>query len=128
MSAYWVRSLLTGWWSGFAPGGQIGPRQLARWASVGPTTGPRGRLLVRLGLAGWATRKVGKAGQAGPTGWISAQESISNRKFFFFFSNLFYKLQINLNSNQIQEHIITPRKICNGMKATNNYLFKYITL
>jgi hypothetical protein len=98
------------------------------WPAAGPATGPRGRLLVRLGLAGWAARKVGKAGQAGPTGWISAQEPISNRKFFFFFSNLFYKLQINLNSNQIQEHIITPRKICNGMKATNNYLFKYITL
>jgi hypothetical protein len=43
---------------------------------------------------------VGKVGQAGPTGWISAQEPISNKKLFFF-SNLFYKLQINLNSNQI---------------------------
>jgi hypothetical protein len=46
-----------------------------------------------------AARKVGKAGQAGPTGWISAQEPISNK--IFSFSNLFYKLQINLNSNQI---------------------------
>jgi hypothetical protein len=30
--------------------------------------------------------------------------------------------------NKIQEHFITPRKICNGMNATNNYLFKYITV
>jgi hypothetical protein len=30
--------------------------------------------------------------------------------------------------NKIQEHFITPRKICNGMNATNKYLFKYITL
>jgi hypothetical protein len=30
--------------------------------------------------------------------------------------------------NKIQEHFITPRKICNGMNATNNYLFKYIIL
>jgi hypothetical protein len=36
-----------------------------------------------LGL-GWATCKVGKAGQAGPTGWISAQDPISNKKFFLF--------------------------------------------
>jgi hypothetical protein len=37
-----------------------------------------------LGL-GWAMRKVGKAGQAGSTGWILVQEPISNKKFFFFF-------------------------------------------
>jgi hypothetical protein len=30
--------------------------------------------------------------------------------------------------NKIQEHFITQRKICNDMNATNNYLFKYITL
>jgi hypothetical protein len=30
--------------------------------------------------------------------------------------------------NIIQEHFITPRKVCKGMNATNNYLFKYITL
>jgi hypothetical protein len=48
----------------------------------------------------WAACKVGKVGQAMPTSWISAQEPISNKKFFFFFK-LFYKLQINLNSNQI---------------------------
>jgi hypothetical protein len=40
-----------------------------------------------LGL-GWATRKVGKAGQAGPTGWISTQELISNKIFFFFFKSI----------------------------------------
>jgi hypothetical protein len=31
----------------------------------------------------------------------SAQKPVSSKKFFFSFSNLFYKLQINLNSNQI---------------------------
>jgi hypothetical protein len=55
------------------------------WSDRTAAAGPCGRLLVRLGLVGWATRKVGKAGQAGPTGWISAQEPISNKKFFFFF-------------------------------------------
>jgi hypothetical protein len=60
---------------------------------------------------------VGKAGQAGPAGWILAQEPISNKKFFSFYSH-----------NKIQEHFITPGKICNGMNARNNYLFKYITL
>jgi hypothetical protein len=34
----------------------------------------------------------------------------------------------DFSHNKIQEHFITPRKICNGMNATNNYLFKYITL
>jgi hypothetical protein len=48
MRAYWVGSLLTGWWNGFAPGGRIDLRQLAGLASVEPATGPRGRLLVRL--------------------------------------------------------------------------------
>jgi hypothetical protein len=37
---------------------------------------------------GWATRKVGKAGQAGPTDWISAQEPISNKELFFFFKSV----------------------------------------
>jgi hypothetical protein len=41
-----------------------------------------------LGRLGWAARMVGKAGQAGPTGWISAQEPISNKKFFFFFKSI----------------------------------------
>jgi hypothetical protein len=41
-----------------------------------------------LGL-GWATRLVRKAGQAGPTGQISAQEPISSKKFFFFFKSVF---------------------------------------
>jgi hypothetical protein len=44
--------------------------------------------VLGLGWLGWATRKVGKAGQAGPTGWISAQEPISNKKFFFFFKSV----------------------------------------
>jgi hypothetical protein len=30
--------------------------------------------------------------------------------------------------NKIQEHFITQGKICNGVNAINNYLFKYITL
>jgi hypothetical protein len=29
--------------------------------------------------------------------------------------------------NKIQEHFITPRKVCNGMNATIKYLFKYIS-
>jgi hypothetical protein len=36
----------------------------------------------------WAPLKVGKAGQAGATGWISAQEPISNKKFIFFFKSV----------------------------------------
>jgi hypothetical protein len=40
-----------------------------------------------LGL-GWAACKVGKAGQAGPTCWISAQEPISNKKLFLFFKSV----------------------------------------
>jgi hypothetical protein len=41
--------------------------------------------VLGLGWLDWASHKVGKAGQAGPTSWISAQEPISNKKFFFFF-------------------------------------------
>jgi hypothetical protein len=46
----------------------------------------------------------------------------------FSFSNLFCKLQINLNfndfysHNKLQEHFITSRKICNDMNVANNYL------
>jgi hypothetical protein len=73
---------------------------------------------------GWLGR-VGRtrveAGWAVP--WIRLKCRFLNKKLFSF-SNLFYKLQINLNFNDF----ITPRKICNGMNATNNYLFKYITL
>jgi hypothetical protein len=56
--------------------------------------------LLGLGWLGWATHKVGKAGQAGPTAgfWPKRRFQIRNS---FSFSNLFYKLQINLNSNQI---------------------------
>jgi hypothetical protein len=43
-----------------------------------------------------------------------------------------FKSNLNFNDfyslNKIQEHFITPRKICNNMNATKNYLFKYITL
>jgi hypothetical protein len=35
-----------------------------------------------------AARKVGKAGQAGPTGWIMAQQPMPNKKFFFFFKSV----------------------------------------
>jgi hypothetical protein len=44
--------------------------------------------VLGLGWLGWAMRKVGKAGQAGPTSWISAQEPISNKNFFFFFNSV----------------------------------------
>jgi hypothetical protein len=44
--------------------------------------------VLGLDCLSWAARKVGKAGQAGPTGWISAQEPISNKKFFFFFKSI----------------------------------------
>jgi hypothetical protein len=40
-----------------------------------------------LGL-GWVPRKVGKAGQAGPSSWILAQEPISNKKLFSFFKSI----------------------------------------
>jgi hypothetical protein len=40
-----------------------------------------------LGL-GWAARTVCKAGQAGLTHWVSAQEPISNKNFFFFFKSI----------------------------------------
>jgi hypothetical protein len=44
--------------------------------------------VLGFGWLGWATRKVGKVGQAGPTGWISAQELIANKKLFFFFESI----------------------------------------
>jgi hypothetical protein len=59
MRAYWDGSLLTGWWSGFAPSGLIDPRQLACWASARLATGPRGRLWVC--LEGWLGRAGGLA-------------------------------------------------------------------
>jgi hypothetical protein len=40
--------------------------------------------MLGLSWLGWATRKVGKAGQVGPTRWISAQEPFSNKNFFLF--------------------------------------------
>jgi hypothetical protein len=56
--------------------------------------------VLGLGWLSLAARKVGNSGQARPTGWIMAQQPMPNKKFFSFL-NLFYKLQINLNSNQI---------------------------
>jgi hypothetical protein len=44
--------------------------------------------VLGLGWLGWAARMVGKAGQAGPIHWISAQEAISNKNFFFFFKSI----------------------------------------
>jgi hypothetical protein len=101
-------NLLSGWiWlngSDLAP--LHGARPRIRWAAV---------------TVGWAAPKIR------PKSRIQIRNPFS-------FSNIFYKLQINLNfndfysHNKIQEHFITPRKICNGMNATNNYLFKYLTL
>jgi hypothetical protein len=56
---------------------------------------PLGRGAGRLGRAG---RVRDEAGWATP--WIRPECRFLNKKFFSF-SNLFYKLQINLNSNQI---------------------------
>jgi hypothetical protein len=72
-------------------------------------------------MAGWAKLGI----------WPKGLRKLENS---FSFSKLFYKLQTNLNFNdfysynKIQEHFITPRKICNGKNATNNYLFKDITI
>jgi hypothetical protein len=49
---------------------------------------PTAARVLGLGWLSWAVHKVGKAGQAGPTGCISAQEPISNKKFFFFFKSI----------------------------------------
>jgi hypothetical protein len=49
---------------------------------------PTGAGVLGLGWLGWAARMVGKAGQAGPIHWISAQEAISNKNFFFFFESI----------------------------------------
>jgi hypothetical protein len=96
---------------------------------------------TRFGSATWSAPRnpLGR-----DTDWqgraVDSAQMLNSIKKFFSFSNLFYKLSINLNSkkklkfndfyshNKIQEHFITPRKICNDMNATNNYLFKYITL
>jgi hypothetical protein len=44
--------------------------------------------VLGLGWLSWAALKGGKAGQARPAGWISAQKPISNKKFFFFFKSI----------------------------------------
>jgi hypothetical protein len=82
-------------------------------------------------------RARGEAGWAAP--WIRPKWRFLNKKSFFFFKSILYitnqfefKSNLDFNDfyshNKIQEHFITPRKICNGMNLTNNYLFKYITL
>jgi hypothetical protein len=84
-----------------------------------------------MNLLGHVASQLGCAGCArGEAGWAAPNSGRSRFpiKKFFFFSNLFCKLQINLNFNdfyshtKIQEHFITLGKICNGMNATNNYL------
>jgi hypothetical protein len=90
-------------------------------------------------LAGWAAQAMrtrgGRLGRAEDT----AQKPNSNKKTFFFLKTVLqitnqfeFKSTLNFNDfyshNKIQAHFITPRKICNGMNGTNNYLFKYIAL
>jgi hypothetical protein len=58
------------------------------WVRTQWSDRPTAAGLLGLSWLDWATRKVGKAGQAGPSGWISAQEPISNKKFFFFFKSI----------------------------------------
>jgi hypothetical protein len=89
--------------------------------------------------AGWATQAVRAWGGQLGRAEVSAQKPNSNKKTFFFFKTILYiinqfefKSNLSFNDfyshNKMQEHFITPRKICNGMNATNNYLFNYITL
>jgi hypothetical protein len=71
--------LANGWWSGFAPGGQIGPRQQACWASAG-SAGPCAR---------WARQaRLGRLAGFRPKSRFQIRISFS-------FSILFYKIQIN---------------------------------
>jgi hypothetical protein len=65
-----------------------------------PLRGAHPRIRWAAAPAGWAMQATRARG-----GWLgraedSAQKPNSNKKFIFF-SNQFYKLQINLNSNQI---------------------------
>jgi hypothetical protein len=94
-------------------------------------TGPRGRLLVRLGA--WP------AGPSRWAGWVSAHCRIGIRNSFSFFQ-IFYNLQTNLNPIQIWISTISTRKIKykntsqhKGKYAlvwneTIKYIFKYINL
>jgi hypothetical protein len=110
------------------PGKAAGPAGLCENWSGGPLRGLREN----------RERGSGKERLAGPgsaTCRVSAHCRIGVRKSFFFFK-YFHNLQTNLNSNfddfysqnKIQEHFTTPGKLCNGMNATNNHLFKYITV
>jgi hypothetical protein len=81
---------------------------------------------------GWSAQAARAMRPAGPRR-IRPEADFQLRIFFLFqicFIN--YKSSLNFNDfyshNKIQEHFITPRKICNGMNATNKYLFKYISL
>jgi hypothetical protein len=83
------------------------------------------------GAAGWAAQAA-----CAMAGWAAANSARSRfpiKKFFFFFKSILsitnqfeFKSNLNFNDfyshNKIQEHFITPRKICNGMNAINNYL------
>jgi hypothetical protein len=83
------------------------------------------------GTADWAaqvTRMVAGSGTLN-----SAQSRFPIKKFFFFFKSVLqitnqfeFKSNLNFNDfyshNKIQEHFITPRKICNAMNGTNDYL------
>jgi hypothetical protein len=65
---------------------------------------------------GRGTGRLGRTGRLrGESGWAAP-----NSYQFEFKSNLNFN---DLYShNKLQEHFITPRKICNDMNATNNYL------
>jgi hypothetical protein len=83
-----------GFGSGFSPNGlderllgQILAKGLVERVRTWWPDRPAVAGVLGLNWLGWATRNVGKAGQAGPTGWISAQEPISNKKLFFFFKS-----------------------------------------
>jgi hypothetical protein len=52
-------------------------------------------------LAGWATQATRTWGAQLGRAKDSAHQPNSNKKMFFLFSKPFYKLQINLNANQI---------------------------
>jgi hypothetical protein len=91
----WLNGYELGFGSGLSPKGSderllgqilangLVERVHTRWPDQPATAGALG-----LGWLGGAACKVGMAGQARPTGWISTQEPISNKKFFFFFKSI----------------------------------------
>jgi hypothetical protein len=88
---------------------------------------PLGRGDGRLGHAG----RTCAVRPAGPRR-IRSEADFQLRNSFSFSNQFEFKSNLNFNDfylhNKIQEHFITPRKICNDMNAINIYLFKYITL